>query len=1083
MVRHDSRRFRNGARRVHGRNRHMAMIGTATALIALCGGSAYISAGLLQAHAEHGQFTEVTSSEFPTEYGIVFKKIITSDDTMTYEPGDYVYMSDYDNLADNAFIGLHIDKQTYQYILQVKSIKNTSMHLPQYNREGILDFGSSAPNLGGTGGDPYHFAKCGGELVPPNAGSTQWTWNCYGQGCENQPVYVYASEHHVFSSDDVVIELAAGKSWRSESLTKSDIAKIEINLDDGTTYPVPSDCFTLKQVGDDWVVCIDSDVNYQTEYKGSPVKTSNVHAVFASYNVTGAVSGGTFTGHGDMENGLEWVDKKNEYTATITADSTHYLPDALDSITVAGKTLEASQYTYDSSTGNITINAEAVIGDIDIKATCPARATLATTVAPDANGANVSETVHYTTEVTGTTETEATAEDVTVDIDSPDLIADGGIMSNFVITAPDGTDITGQCTVTDTSTGVSISTPADIAYGDKLSVSFDVTYGETTTRPLLENTYSMTATADAADTGKFLSTSENEATESGVYVYKPVLTIDDVHANMTTGAVSDTGTDTSNDTDDTTDDTDAADDSTSEVSDNVADASSAYDDGIVDEYVDDEQPSDDASDTQSGTDADVESTDETITADSGDRIRHTSTITQTDANGKAFNPSVELQLDAEAAANGAYIDPSSVEVKVNGDVVDAEVTTSNETAEAPTDDATDDAADASGEQTDDSTQDDAGIETLAEGDATQDAIDGTSDATDAATDGSATDDGSDAAGDDGAAGVSDAPSTVNADIDETLESGDQMVVTYDVVLADDYALDIRDTTVETTASVTADNADEVSDSNAVDVLKPVLSIAKTADVEDVEENGAYTSTLNIAQTTAGAHAKHIAVCDALSGEAADTGKIDADSLRFELNGEDVTDTFTVTQDADNSFDATSDNVLDDDDQLVVTYTVNATAENADTLVANDISNTAYVSGSNAEETNAAVDVNVYRIVHIAYEVSPADSGCTVSLEGENLDSLTGEAKGATAEEKNGWLFEGWYDENGDLVTEDYTISPEMPENGWVNATYTAKFTKPIVQTGAEHPAAVATITGGSIAAAIVLAAKKLGFRFKRHNER
>lgn len=1078
MVRHDSRRFRNGARRVHGRNRHMAMIGTATALIALCGGSAYISAGLLQAHAEHGQFTEVTNTEFPTEYGIVFKRIMQNSTSASYSPGDYAYISTSPSLADDSFIGLHIQKESYEYILRIDTVSPT----------GVLGFNVGAQNIG-TGVDNYHFNQCGGDITPPSGGNDFWVYACRHGGVPYAEFYLYGSEQHTFSSDDVVIELAAGKSWRSDSLTKSDIAKIEISLDDGTTYPVPSDCFTLKQVGDDWVVCIDSDVNVHTSYNGTPVTTSNVHAVFASYNVTGAVSGGTFTGHGDMENGLEWVDKKNEYTATITADSTHYLPDALDSITVAGKQLETSQYTYDSSTGNITINAEAVIGDIDIKATCPARATLATTVAPDANGTNVSETVHYTTEVTGTTETEATAEDVTVDIDSPDLIADGGIMSNFIITAPDGTDITEQCTVTDTSTGVSISTPADIAYGDKLSVSFDVTYGETTTRPLLENTYSMTATADAADTGKYLSTSENEATESGVYVYKPVLTIDDVHANMTTGAVSDTSTDTSNDTDDVTDDTDAADDSTGEVSDNVADASSIYGkdaditlDDNGDDIVDGEQPSDDASDTQSGADADVESTDETITADSGDRIRHTSTITQTDANGKAFNPSVELQLDAEAAANGAYIDPSSVEVKVNGDVVDADVTTSNETAEAPTDDATDDAADASGDQTDDSTQDDTGVETLAEGDATQDAIDGTSDATDAATDGSATDDGSDAAGDDAAADVSDAPSTVNADIDETLASGDQMVVTYDVVLADDYALDIRDTTVETTASVTADNADEVSDSNAVDVLKPVLSIAKTADVEDVEENGAYTSTLNIAQTTAGAHAKHIAVRDALSGEVADTGKIDADSLRFELNGEDVTDTFTVTQDADNSFDATSDNVLDDDDQLVVTYTVNATAENADTLVANDISNTAYVSGSNAEETNAAVDVNVYRIVHIAYEASPADSGCTVSLEGEDLDSLTGEAKGATAEEKNGWLFEGWYDENGDLVTEDYTISPEMPENGWVNATYTAKFTKPIIQTGAEHPAAVATITGGSIAAAIVLAAKKLGFRFKRHDE-
>ena len=253
MVRHDIRRFRNGARRVHGRNRHMAMIGTATALIALCGGSAYISAGLLQAHAEHGQFTEVTNTEFPTEYGIVFKRIMQNSTSASYSPGDYAYISTSPSLADDSFIGLHIQKESYEYILRIDTVSPT----------GVLGFNVGAQNIG-TGVDNYHFNKCGGDITPPSGGNDFWVYACRQGGVPYAEFYLYGSEQHTFSSDDVVIELAAGKSWRSDSLTKSDIAKIEINLDDGTTYPVPSDCFTLKQVGDDWVVCIDSDVNAST---------------------------------------------------------------------------------------------------------------------------------------------------------------------------------------------------------------------------------------------------------------------------------------------------------------------------------------------------------------------------------------------------------------------------------------------------------------------------------------------------------------------------------------------------------------------------------------------------------------------------------------------------------------------------------------------------------------------------------------------------------------------------------------------------------------------------------------------------
>lgn len=74
-----------------------------------------------------------------------------------------------------------------------------------------------------------------------------------------------------------------------------------------------------------------------------------------------------FNGTNLSSNGSAGADDENDYTATLTAYSGFALPSEI-TVTVGGTTLSASQYSYDSTTGVLTIPSSVITGNIVITA-------------------------------------------------------------------------------------------------------------------------------------------------------------------------------------------------------------------------------------------------------------------------------------------------------------------------------------------------------------------------------------------------------------------------------------------------------------------------------------------------------------------------------------------------------------------------------------------------------------------------------------------------------------------------------------------------------------------------------------------
>lgn len=94
------------------------------------------------------------------------------------------------------------------------------------------------------------------------------------------------------------------------------------------------------------------------------------------YTLTKDVQDGEYTG----KTGENAVKLGEEYTAKITAAPNYELPDDI-TVTIAGRELDSSEYTYNSADGTVTIPGDKIIGDVDIKAVCtPVKYTVKGTV-------------------------------------------------------------------------------------------------------------------------------------------------------------------------------------------------------------------------------------------------------------------------------------------------------------------------------------------------------------------------------------------------------------------------------------------------------------------------------------------------------------------------------------------------------------------------------------------------------------------------------------------------------------------------------------------------------------------------------
>ena len=85
-------------------------------------------------------------------------------------------------------------------------------------------------------------------------------------------------------------------------------------------------------------------------------------------------------------------------------------------------------------------------------------------------------------------------------------------------------------------------------------------------------------------------------------------------------------------------------------------------------------------------------------------------------------------------------------------------------------------------------------------------------------------------------------------------------------------------------------------------------------------------------------------------------------------------------------------------------------------------------------------------VSILYKVETDDNakgnGNSVSNTMDNLNPVTGTAKGSTAAAGKAYDFVGWYDEEGKKVSDSAKFTPDKPTSvAWENASYTAKFTR------------------------------------------
>ena len=91
-----------------------------------------------------------------------------------------------------------------------------------------------------------------------------------------------------------------------------------------------------------------------------------------------------------------------------------------------------------------------------------------------------------------------------------------------------------------------------------------------------------------------------------------------------------------------------------------------------------------------------------------------------------------------------------------------------------------------------------------------------------------------------------------------------------------------------------------------------------------------------------------------------------------------------------------------------------------------------------------IEKNTVSIYYKAVDTEPNVTGGEVSNKSENLNPDTGIAAGSTAKAYRGYCFVGWFKEAEAInkITENNTLSPQRPEEGWINnTTFYAVFAK------------------------------------------
>ena len=91
-----------------------------------------------------------------------------------------------------------------------------------------------------------------------------------------------------------------------------------------------------------------------------------------------------------------------------------------------------------------------------------------------------------------------------------------------------------------------------------------------------------------------------------------------------------------------------------------------------------------------------------------------------------------------------------------------------------------------------------------------------------------------------------------------------------------------------------------------------------------------------------------------------------------------------------------------------------------------------------------IEKNTVSIYYKAVDTEPNVTGGEVSNKSENLNPDTGIAAGSTAKAYRGYRFVGWFKEAEAInkITENNTLSPQRPEEGWINnTTFYAVFAK------------------------------------------
>lgn len=179
------------------------------------------------------------------------------------------------------------------------------------------------------------------------------------------------------------VEVEDGKYSGAETAKAGE--NYAVTITPKTHYKLPSDVTVKiagKEVEENKAYKWDDETGQLTVFGKAINGDVEIHADCHKkgvYTVTASVSGGTYTGSANVEEG-------NAYSATIKADEGYVTPEAI-TVTVGGDEIrEGIDYTYNASSGSISINQETVKGNIEIVAGCTLKAAAYTVTCNVKNG-------------------------------------------------------------------------------------------------------------------------------------------------------------------------------------------------------------------------------------------------------------------------------------------------------------------------------------------------------------------------------------------------------------------------------------------------------------------------------------------------------------------------------------------------------------------------------------------------------------------------------------------------------------------------------------------------------------------------